>query len=152
VRRSRESDALDKNCGATVRAQRAHGLAVVATATALLVRVALTSWIGDRPLLILFVIPIILSADAGGLGPGLLSTLLVALATDYFVMPPVFSFLIDQPVDIVHWLTLILTGALISVLSGALRARASDARANPPPPSSYPTSRTCDSVSGLPSR
>jgi PAS domain S-box-containing protein len=100
-------------------AWRAYGLGVIATAAALVVRLALTSWMGERPVLILFVIPIILSAYTGGRGPGLLSTALVAVATDYFVMPPVYSLSFDQPVDMVHWLLLILVGVLISVLSGA---------------------------------
>jgi len=98
---------------------RAYGLAVVATAVTLLVRLALTSWIGERPVLILFVIPIILSAYAGGLGPGLLSTALSALATGYFVLAPAHSFFL-QPADVVLWLILILAGVLISALSGAL--------------------------------
>jgi PAS domain S-box-containing protein len=85
-----------------------------------LARLALTSWLGERPVLILFVIPIILSAYAGGLGPGLLSTVLVALATDYFVIPPSHAFWFENPVDVVHWLILILSGLLISVLTGAL--------------------------------
>ena len=100
---------------------RAYGLALVTTAGALLVRLALTSWIGDRPILILFVVPILLSAYAGGLGPGLLATVLVAVATAYFVMPPISNFLLRQPVDTVHWSILILVGVLISILMGALR-------------------------------
>jgi len=109
----------------------AYGLAVVATAATLLVRLALTAWMGDRPVLILFVMPIILSAYAGGLGSGLLATVLGALATDYFVMPPAYSFWFKQPVDIVIWLILILTGVLISVLSGALH-RSRDASESGP--------------------
>jgi PAS domain S-box-containing protein len=78
-------------------------------------------------MLILFVIPITLSAYAGGLAPGLLCTVLVALATSYFVMAPTDSFWIDNPVDVVHWLILILAGLLISVLGGALyRSRYAD--------------------------
>jgi hypothetical protein len=55
-----------------------YALAVVIAAATLLGRLALASWTGDRPVLILFVIPIILSAYVGGLGPGLVCTVLVA--------------------------------------------------------------------------
>ena len=48
-----------------------YGLAVAATVATLLLRLSLAPWVGDRPLLILFVIPILFSAYLGGLGPGL---------------------------------------------------------------------------------
>jgi len=37
-------------------------------------RMELAGWFGDRPMLILFVLPIFLSAFVGGLGPGLVAT------------------------------------------------------------------------------
>jgi signal transduction histidine kinase len=81
---------------------------------------------GDRPLLILFIFPIILSAYVGGLGPGLLSTFLAAAIVDYFLIPPTGSFIITQAHDLVQWLMLILNGAIISLLTEALhRFRAS---------------------------
>jgi PAS domain S-box-containing protein len=109
----------------------AYGFAIVATGAALLARLALTSWMGDRPVLILFVIPIVLSAYAGGLGPGLLATVLSALATDYFVLPPAHSFLFKQPADTVIWLILVLAGVLISVLSGALHRSRNGSESEP---------------------
>ncbi len=98
---------------------RLYALAVAVTAATLLLRLALASWIGDRPVLILFVIPIIFSAYVGGLGPGLVATALVALGTNYFLLPPTGSFAIERPADLAQWLILVLVGALISVLSDA---------------------------------
>ena len=95
-------------------------LAVIVTLLALSVRLALTPWTGDRPVLVLFVIPVILAAYVGGLGPGLLTTVLIALGTDYFVVPPIHSFRFERPVDVVSWLILVVTGLLVSVLNGAL--------------------------------
>ncbi len=96
-------------------------LAVVVTLATLVLRLGLAFWIGDRPVLILFVIPILLSAYVGGLGPGLLSTGMVALGSAYFLVPPVSSFYIERSVDLAQWLILILVGVLVSLLNEALR-------------------------------
>src|SRR5438128_2168321 len=69
------------------RMRVAYVLAVVTPAAAVLARSALSLWTGDRPFQILFIIPIIISAYAGGLVPGLLATALGALAMDWFAVP-----------------------------------------------------------------
>jgi PAS domain S-box-containing protein len=71
---------------------------------------------GQRPFLILFVFPIILSAYLWGLGPGLLSTLVAVISVDYFLIPPrgILSFTIEA--DLAHWIMLMVTGICISVL------------------------------------
>jgi hypothetical protein len=91
-------------------------LAVVLTAAVLLLRLALSSRFGDHPALELFLIPIILSAWVGGLGPGLVSTALVALGTAYFLLPPKYSFAIASCLHSLEWLVLILAGTLMSFL------------------------------------
>jgi signal transduction histidine kinase len=68
---------------------------------------------GEPPALILFVIPIIFSAYVGGAGAGLASSLVTAAST-HFLSP----FLI--PFDWVEWVSLIIVGVLVSVLSEAL--------------------------------
>jgi signal transduction histidine kinase len=106
------------------RRWRAYIVAVGVTALVLVLRLSLAAWTGDRPGLVLFVIPIIVSAYLGGLGPGLLSTVLVGLSTNFFILEPTHSLTIAQPVDLGNWLTLLLEGALISVLTEELhRAR-----------------------------
>ncbi|HEX5127677.1 MAG TPA: CHASE3 domain-containing protein, partial [Rhodocyclaceae bacterium] len=100
---------------------KAYALALVLTLAMLPLRVALIAWTGDRPVFILFVIPIILCAYVGGLKSGLACTALVALIADYFVMPPTYSFAIEQAGDFAQWLILILAGVLISVLHESLR-------------------------------
>ncbi|HXC60754.1 MAG TPA: PAS domain S-box protein [Steroidobacteraceae bacterium] len=108
-----------------LRRVRAYLIAVAAPAAALLVRYVFSFWTGDRPFQILFVVPMIVSAYLGGLGPGLLATALSALAMDWFAIQPVHSFAITQPVEVIYWCLLILVGVLISILSGALhRSRA----------------------------
>ncbi|HEV7608565.1 MAG TPA: PAS domain S-box protein [Steroidobacteraceae bacterium] len=95
---------------------RAYALACLLTTIVLLLRLALTPWVADRPLLILFFIPILISAYYGGLGPGLCATALVGIVTDYFVLPPFHGFWFEKPLDFAQWLFMLLEGVLISVL------------------------------------
>jgi PAS domain S-box-containing protein len=95
---------------------RGYVFAILLTLAALLLRMALTPWVGDRPLLIIFFLPIFISAYVGGLGPGLAATALVALVTDWFVFPPYNSLWFERPFDFAQWLFMILEGVLVSVL------------------------------------
>jgi signal transduction histidine kinase len=97
----------------------AYMLAVISTVATIILLLGLDSWASNRPPLILFVIPIILSAYVGGAAPGLLSTFLVAVST-YFLSRPgdVLAYLISF--DFVQWVTLIIAGVLISLLNEAL--------------------------------
>lgn len=109
----------------------AYPLAAALTMATFFLRLALGASFNNRPLLILFVFPIILSAYFGGLGPGLLSTFLAATIVNYFLIPPTGGFHIAQPYDLLQWLMLILTGSIISLLVEALRrSRASAEKRN----------------------
>ncbi|MGC2325003.1 MAG: PAS domain S-box protein [Terriglobales bacterium] len=99
-----------------IQTRLAYLLAVVLTVVVLLLRLALSSRFGDHPGLELFLIPIVLSAFAGGLGPGLISTALAGIATDYFLLPPKYSLSIHSGLHSLEWLVLILAGTLMSVL------------------------------------
>ncbi len=109
-------DAASKKPASPWPRWRAYVLAVALTAAVLLLRSALTPWVGDRPLIILFIIPIVIAAYVGGLRPGLLATALVGVLTAYFVFPPVGSFWFDKTLDFAQWLFTLLEGVLISVL------------------------------------
>jgi PAS domain S-box-containing protein len=102
-----------------------YGLAVTVTAATLVLRLMLTRWItADRPLLVLCVIPILISAYVGGLGPGLLSTALIALGADLLPFPPASGLAFTRPQNLAEWLILLGTGVLASVFCEALqRAR-----------------------------
>ena len=93
-----------------------YAAAVVLTGATLAFRLAISPWVGDRPLLILFFIPIVISAYWGGLVPGMFATALTCLAVDYFVFPPAGNFGFSHPLDFAQWLFLLLEGVLISVL------------------------------------
>src|SRR5215470_2533387 len=69
-----------------------YGVAVVSSVGALLVCLLLEGALNGRPPLALFMIPVMVSAWFGGLGPGLLAALLSGLASDYFLTKPHFTF------------------------------------------------------------
>ncbi|HMD96803.1 MAG TPA: PAS domain S-box protein [Terriglobia bacterium] len=98
----------------------AYGVGVVTTAAVLLVIEALGPEASTNTPVIVFLIPIIFSAYLGGLFPGLVSTALAVLVTVYFILPPTHSWSVSSPSDNVKWITLMVTGALISVMSEAL--------------------------------
>ncbi len=94
-------------------------LAIAITLAMLLIRLQLAPSFGNRPLLILLVLPIVVSSLLGGLGPGLLSTALAAAGAAWFI-PPIGEILISRGYDFFQWLVLIANGALVSVLAEML--------------------------------
>jgi PAS domain S-box-containing protein len=95
-----------------------YGLVLVLTAAMWLARRLLGLNAGE-PLLEIFLAPILVAAYLGGLWPGLFATLLAAAVSLYvlFPVPPYLS-------SMVAWLSLLLEGVLVSVLSQGLhRAR-----------------------------
>lgn len=102
----------------------AYVFAAMGTVAMLFVRMSITVSFGERPLLILFMLPIIFSSVLGGFGPGLLATAIAALGVDYYGIPPLNSFWIKEPYDLFQWCMLIATGVLASYLNERLhRAR-----------------------------
>lgn len=101
-----------------------YSFAIGVTALTLAFRLAITPWVNDRPFLVLFFIPIIISAYIGGLGPGLVATFIAAIGSEYYLLPPVNSFAFAKPMDFLQWLVLVISGVLASGLNEALhRAR-----------------------------
>ena len=90
----------------------------------LAVRLALDGPLGGQPTLVIFTVPIMLSAYAGGLGAGLLATLLSYLAASYYLLPPLHSFAVASPAERWQQFFVAAAGIVISVLNEALhRAR-----------------------------
>jgi signal transduction histidine kinase len=94
-------------------------VAIVSTATTMILLLRLDAWTFNRPTLIILVIPIILSAYVGGAGPGLLSTFLAAAST-YLLATPTDIPEYLMSFEFVQWVTLIVAGVLISLLNEAL--------------------------------
>ena len=99
----------------------AYGVAVLATALSLVIRLALVRWLGHYAELMTFFPAIIVSAYLGGLGPGLLATVPYAAAGDYFLVEPcatLWRFMTwAGPIALGLFL---LVGAVISVLMESL--------------------------------
>jgi PAS domain S-box-containing protein len=104
---------------------RYYVIAFVLVAVTLMIRIGIKPWDGGQPLLIIFVFPIVISAYLGGLGPGLLATVLAGFAADWFLVAPSGSFTFASPSVFAHWLLFLLAGVLVSVLLGeVIRLRA----------------------------
>ena len=103
--------------------------AVAVTLAILLIRIGIAPSFNERLMLILFMLPIILSAMLGGIGPGLVATGVAAACTAYFI-PPAHEFWIAQQQDVFQWAFLIVNGVLVSVLSEMLHKTQQQAEAN----------------------
>ena len=110
----------------TLKPWQAYVFAVVATYATLGVRLAFEDDLGGQGSLLIFMLPIILSAYVGGLRAGLLATGVSYLLSCYYLLPPLHSFAVASPADRGRQALFVLAGALVSVLNEALhRARRS---------------------------
>ncbi|BDU71967.1 PAS domain S-box protein [Mesoterricola silvestris] len=126
---ARRQDPRDR-IGGYLGGFRGYAFAFLATAGTLGLRLACAPGFGQRPLMVLFMLPIIISAFLGGLGPGLLATGLSALFLDLALVPPRGSLAVSGPFDLVQLCFLVASGVLVSFLAGALlRSRAKEAAA-----------------------
>jgi PAS domain S-box-containing protein len=104
-----------------------YGVAVLAVGVAMLAKLLLDPLtVQDTPFLLVFS-AIIVSAWYGGLGPGLLATVVSALATDYFFLYP-RGILTGFGVEEIDLLAFMLEGVLVSVLTSSLRSARDRAR------------------------
>ncbi|MGZ8270969.1 MAG: EAL domain-containing protein [Methylophilus sp.] len=101
--------------------RRSHWLtytfAIGITIAMLVVRYKIGVFADHRPLMILYMFPIILSALFGGFGPGLVSTILISLGANYLFIQPLHTLRISDPYDLLQWCSLIVYGIMISIFS-----------------------------------
>jgi PAS domain S-box-containing protein len=95
--------------------------AVSITLVVIFIRSGLGVSFSERPLTILFMLPVILSAILGGVGPGLTATLITAAYSAY-MMEPADSFAIARKQDLVLWILSLFNCVLISLLSEILHS------------------------------
>ncbi|MEO6001502.1 MAG: PAS domain S-box protein, partial [Opitutus sp.] len=98
----------------------AYALSIVSTAVTLWLLVGMGRAASDPPLLIVFLLPIILSAYVGGLGPGLLAVALSDLGGSYYLLPPLHSFR-TEGFSAENRAALVVVGVLVTVLVHLLR-------------------------------
>lgn len=124
-----DTDNTQQLFAATILDQRAHSrwpgwlsyaFAIGITLAMLGIRLSLPVPVTARTLLILFMIPITLSAALSGLGPGLVATATSVLSLVYFVIPPVHAFQVEASHDLFQLGLLVVNGLLVSILSQTL--------------------------------
>src|SRR5262249_25094265 len=99
-----------------------YELAIVTTGLAALLRFGLTFfWSPLDPPFVTFYPAVVVSASLGGVGPGVLSTVVSAALASYFWIAPRFSFAFDNGADIVALLVFSAMGVLTSFLQGLWR-------------------------------
>ncbi len=98
----------------------AYLFALIITLAALGVRHMLPMNVYLRPMLIMFMLPVILSALLGGVGPGLLATALAMLGLDWMASPH-FHSAAAEPAVALQWGFFALCGGAVSLFSGLLR-------------------------------
>src|ERR1051325_5467022 len=76
-----------------------YAVAVALPLGVLAARLSAASLVGERPFLVAFFIPILLSAYLGGLGPGLVATLVAAAGSYYFLVPTTPVHPLGRPID-----------------------------------------------------
>ncbi len=98
-----------------------YASAVVVVAVAVALRWRLVESFGPLPLFLTFYPAVLLVASIGGGGPGIVATVLAALAADYWFIPPYHSFRVEAPNDMLALGIFTGTGLFLSVLSERLR-------------------------------
>jgi K+-sensing histidine kinase KdpD len=97
-----------------------YGLAIALTVVALLLSLGLSAWVQESPFS-LFLAAVAVSAWYGGLGPGLLATLLGGLICATFFLPPFASPALATITSSIRLVIFLLVAILISSLSATLR-------------------------------
>ena len=107
-----------------------YAVAVALTVGALLVRQWFLQTLELRNVFLTFYPAVILASLYGGLGPGLLSTILSAALVDYFFIPPLHQFSIRDPADVLGMGIFLLSCVMINGTVEAMhRAQARARRA-----------------------
>ncbi len=96
-----------------------YGMALAATAVAAAIVNAVPSVFVSAPFP-LFCLAVVFSTWCGGMGPGLLATVLGALASAYFALPPRFSFEVASEGHITELVLFVVIGISISLLVNSL--------------------------------
>ena len=97
-----------------------YAFAIAISLLVLFIRLSLPIPVEAKSLAILFMLPIVLSAALGGLGPGVVSTIVSTLSLAYFVMLPVNTFALASSTDLLQLGLLVVNGLLVSTLSKML--------------------------------
>ena len=96
------------------------GLVALMTGAALL----LQPLVGPNAIDLLYLLPVIATATLFGLRPSLTSCFAAALAYNFFFLPPLYTFTISDPQNVVTLLMLLIVAVMASQLTGRLKREA----------------------------
>ena len=105
-----------------------YGLPILLVALALIARDSLLPNAGDRSPFQMFLLAALLSALAGGFGPGMLATVAGAMLAVYLYLPPSGDIRIETRIDALRLLLFLIEGLLASVAGEAVRRAANRER------------------------
>ncbi|HEV2668192.1 MAG TPA: PAS domain-containing protein, partial [Blastocatellia bacterium] len=97
-------------------------MAILSSGVTLVICLFLNEALSGSLPLTLFIIPVVVSAWFGGLGPGLMATLLCGLASDYFLTEPHFSFFSMDTADWERLMLFLATSGLLNWLIMMMRS------------------------------
>jgi two-component system, OmpR family, sensor histidine kinase KdpD len=100
----------------------AAGLGMVAATTA--GAVALYPVVGSNSIDLIYLLPVIATATIFGLRASLVASLAAALAYNFFFLPPIYTFTISDPQNVVTLFVLIVVAVVASQLTGRLKREA----------------------------
>ncbi len=115
------------------RSEPFHALAYAGSAGAVVVALSLGSvierFIGLQSISLVFLMAVLASAIAWGLRPALFACLLSALVFNFFFLPPIYTFTIADPENVVALFFFALVAVVVSNLTAATRRQIVSARA-----------------------
>lgn len=100
----------------------AAGLGMVAATT--FGAVILQPIVGSNSIDLIYLLPVIATATLFGLRPSLVASVAAALAYNFFFLPPLYTFTISDPQNVVTLLVLIIVAVFASQLAGRLKREA----------------------------
>lgn len=101
-----------------------YAITIAAVAALTLVALLINPWIGYQSIDLLYLLPVVACASTLGLRPGILAGVLAGLAYNWFFLPPIHTFTIYDPQNVVTVAVLIGVGVVTSQLAGRVRAQA----------------------------
>jgi PAS domain S-box-containing protein len=105
-----------------------YGWAIGSVGAALLARLSIDFAVGERGAYLTFLLAVAVTAWCGGWRPALLATFLSVLVTDYFFVPPKYSFAFDSWGDVLLSTGFVLIALLIARIVDRLVGIAEDCR------------------------
>src|SRR5579863_9282742 len=97
------------------RALLSYALAVVSPVLVLSMCQAVRVTYGEQASLFFFLVPILLCAYLGGLGPGILATFASAALSDYYLIVPLHNFSVSSATSSVALMGMVAAGVLASI-------------------------------------